>query len=467
MSRADDIAARISRAIDEGLLPAGRRLPALRQASQEYGVAKNTMVEVYDRLVARGRLEARRGSGFYVLPPGAGALEITPPAHIAEAVDLVTLLREQLEQVHPVRVGDGRPPASWMEESELGRHLRPLTNRAAAPVSHGYGEPIGYAPLRQQIALMLAERSIPAAPDRIVLTFGANHGLDLVIRHLLQRGDRVLVDSPGYYPLFGKLKLMGIEAIGVRRLPDGPDLDHLADLVAAHAPKAFFTQTLAHNPTGGSMSLAVAHRLLRITERAGVSVVEDDPFGDVLPATQVRLAALDGLSHVIYLGTFSKTLSASLRIGYLATQAPLAQALVNMKMLTVVNSSGYLERMVADLILSGQYRHHLRRLRERIARSSLKAVSSLERLGLRPFAPPGGGYYLWCPLPEGVDDVALARAGSRAGIFIAPGSVFFPDKARVTPGLRVNVAYADDPRFLAFLREALPRRSAGGLEAVR
>jgi DNA-binding transcriptional MocR family regulator len=303
---------------------------------------------------------------------------------------------------------------------------------------------------------MLAERSIPATPDRIVLTFGANHGLDLIIRHLLQRGDKVLVESPGYYPLFGKLKLMGIEAIGVRRLPDGPDLDDLAEKIAIHAPKVFFTQTLAHNPTGGSMSLSVAHRLLHLTERAGITVVEDDPFGDVLPATQVRLAALDGLTNVIYLGTFSKTLSASLRIGYIATQAPLAQALVNMKMLTVVNSSGYLERMVADLIASGQYRHHLRRLRERVARASIKARASLEKLGLKPFAPTGGGYYLWVELPEGTDDLALARAASRAGIFIAPGSVFFQDRAQMKPGLRINIAYADDPRFLTFLRGYLP-----------
>lgn len=455
MSRVDDITTRIMRAMDEGLLVPGQRLPALRQACLEYGVAKNTMVEVYDRLVARGRLEARRGSGFYVLSPGTSTIEIVPPAHMAEAVDLVTLLREQLEQVHPVRVGDGRPPPSWAEESELGRHLRPSTTRAASPVSHGYGEPIGYAPLRHQIALMLAERSIPASPDRIVLTFGANHGLDLIIRHLLQPGDKVLVDSPGYYPLFGKLKLMGIEAIGVRRNPDGPDLDDLAAQIALHAPKVFFTQTLAHNPTGGSMSLGIAHRLLHLTERAGITVVEDDPFGDVLPATQVRLAALDGLNHVIYLGTFSKTLSASLRIGYLAAQGPLAQALVNMKMLTVVNSSGYLERMVADLISSGQYRHHLRRLRERIAKASTRAHASLEKLGLPPFSPAGGGYYLWAELPDGIDDVALAREASREGIFIAPGSVFFPDKAQVRPGLRINVAYADDARFLNFLRTNL------------
>lgn len=455
MSRAEDIATRISHAIDQGLLPPGKRLPALRVAALEYGVSKNTVVEAYDRLVARGRLEARKGSGFYVLPTTPGLLEAVAAPHIVEAVDLVTLLREQLQQVHAVRVGDGRPPANWMEDSELGRHLRPSVARNAMPVSHGYGDPIGYAPLRSAIALTLSERSIQTNPDQVLLTFGANHGLDLIIRHLLRPGDKVLVDSPGYYPLFGKLRLAGIDVIGVRRAADGPDLEDLTAQIAAHGPKIFFTQSLAHNPTGGSISLPIAHNLLKIAARAGLHVVEDDPFGDVLPATHPRLAALDQLDRVIYIGTFSKTLSASLRIGYIAASPPLANALANMKMLTVVNSSGYLERMVSDLMASGQYRHHLRRLRDRIARASYRARVTLERLNLPILAAPSGGYYLWTELPPGTDDLALARKASQQGIFIAPGSVFFPERDKIRPGMRINIAYADDPAFVRFARQSI------------
>lgn len=453
MSRVEEITSRITRAIEQGLLLPGKRLPALRAAAQEYGVSKNTVVEAYDRLVARGRLESRQGSGFYVLAPGPGLMEAAAAQHIVEAVDLVTLLREQLQQVHAVRVGDGRPPAGWMEESELGRHLRPIVTRTAKPVSHGYGDPIGYAPLRHAIALSLSERSIQTAPDHVVLTFGANHGLDLIIRHLLQPGDKVLVDSPGYYPLFGKLRLAGIDVIGVRRLADGPDLEDLTTQIAAHAPKIFFTQSLAHNPTGGSISLPVAHNLLQIASRSGLYVVEDDPFGDVLPTTHPRLAALDQLDRVIYIGTFSKTLSASLRIGYIASSPVLATALANMKMLTVVNSSGYLERMVSDLIESGQYRHHLRRLRERILRASQRAISTLDRLNLPIFSPPSGGYYLWTELPEGTDDLALAARATKQGIFIAPGSVFFPERENTRPGMRINIAYVDDPAFIRFIKQ--------------
>ncbi|MCA0401953.1 MAG: PLP-dependent aminotransferase family protein [Proteobacteria bacterium] len=454
MSLIEDLVARIAHAIDQGLLLPGRRLPAIRAAALEYGVSKNTVVEAYDRLVARGWLQARRGSGFYVRANETtqGLMEAVAAPHIVEAVDLVSLLREQLQQVQHVRVGDGRPPAGWMEESELGRHLRPSGGRHSRPVSHGYGDPIGFAPLRNAIALMLSERSIKVNADQILITFGANHALDLIIRHLLRRGDRVLVDSPGYYPLFGKLRLAGIEVVGVRRNPDGPDLDHLESQIAKAAPKIFFTQSLAHNPTGSSISFPVAHNLLQIAARGGIHVVEDDPFGDVLPAIQPRLAALDQLGRVICVGTFSKTLSASLRIGYIAASPALTNALCNMKMLTVVNSSGYLEHMVSDLIESGQYRHHLRRLRERIGRASHRAQAALDRVGLGLFAPPSGGYYLWTELPEGTDDLALAARASRHSIFIAPGSVFYPERECIRPGMRINIAYADDPSFLQFMK---------------
>ena len=173
----------------------------------------------------------------------------------------------------------------------------------------------------------------------------------------------------------------------------------------------------------------------------------------MLPTTQPRLAALDQLDRVIYIGTFSKTLSASLRIGYIAASPALATALANMKMLTVVNSSGYLERMVSDLMETGQYRHHLRRLRERIGRASLRARTTLDRLNLPIFAAPAGGYYLWTELPTGTDDLALAARASKLGIFIAPGSVFFPEREKTRPGMRINIAYVDDPAFIRFIRQ--------------
>ncbi|MEX2628617.1 MAG: PLP-dependent aminotransferase family protein [Tistlia sp.] len=452
-SRAAEIAAIVARLIEEGHLPLGSRVPSVRAAAEQHGVSKNTVVEAYDRLVASGHLEPRRGSGFYVRRPKRRGGDLRP-VHVSEAIDLVSLLREQLDRHYSVRVGDGRPPASWMEESELGRHLRPRSAFGEGRMEHGYGTPPGYEPLRGKIAHSLIERSIRASAEQVLLTFGANHGLDLIVRQYVEPGDSVLVDSPGYYPLFGKLRLARAGVVGVRRGPEGPDLEDFEAKARAVQPKLFFTQTLAHNPTGGSVPLDAQHRLLQLAEQHGVTLVEDDPFADILPLGSPRLAALDQLERVIYVGTFSKTLSASLRSGYIAGSAELIRQLTDVKMLTVVNSSGYVERLLFELIAGGHYRRHLKRLRERVERASATALERLRGLGFEGLGEPAGGFYLWCPLPEGLDDIALARLAARQGIFLAPSSIFaVPGDYRTAPAIRINVAYADDPAFLAFMAE--------------
>ncbi|WP_440996630.1 PLP-dependent aminotransferase family protein [Arhodomonas sp. SL1] len=461
-SRADRIAARIRASIDAGQLPAGSRLASVRAAAREYGVSKNTVVEAYDRLVATGHIEARRGSGFYVARPVRHPAS-APPPHFTEAIDLVSLLREQLNQHYEVRAGDGRPPVSWMETSELGRYLRRGNRQGVEADDFEYGHPRGYPPLRETIARTLTERAINAGAEQVLLTFGANHALDLLVRHFVTPGETVLVETPGYYPLFGKLRLHRAAMAGVPRGHDGPDPAALEAAIQRHRPRLMFVQPLAHNPTGTSMSLAAMHRLLRIAERHDLILIEDDPFADLIPHVTPRLAALDGLQRVIYLGTFSKTLSAGLRSGYIAAGEGLIDSLTDIKMLTVVTSSGAVERMIHDMILRGRYRRHLARLRERVARAGAEAITALEGIGIHGIEPPAGGYYLWCPLPEGMDDVALARRASAEGIFLAPGTLFRQPDGPGPPALRINICYATDARLLDFLRrEITPRLSAGG-----
>ena len=345
LSRADTIVQHVSGLLSAGAYKAGERLPSVRQAAREHGVSKNTMAEAYDRLVARGLLESRAGSGYYVAqfqPPR----QVPPAAHVAAAVDVVSLLREQLDQHYEVRPGDGRPPPLWMEGSELKRYFSVFKAAGPASVDFGYGSSWGYAPLRERLRVLLMERAIAVQPDGLLLTHGVNHGVDLIIRHLIEPGDTVFVDDPGYYPLFGKLTLAKAKMVGIRRLHDGPDLEDLAAKLAIHRPKIFFTQSLAHNPTGGSLSPAVAFGLMRLAERWGFLLVENDVLGDILPATLPRLAALDQLNRVLYVGTFSKTLSASLRCGFVAGHPSIISSLGNLKMLTTVATADYVERFV-------------------------------------------------------------------------------------------------------------------------
>lgn len=453
-SKTDELAQRLMQDIERGLVAPGSRLRSVRDASRKEGVGINTVLEAYNRLVARGFVESRPGSGFYVRPD-ASPRKSAPAPHVSAAVDLVSLLREQLEQHYEVRVGDGRPPASWIEDSEVGKQLRRSQAGAPEEYGHGYGNPWGHYPLRETIARLLADRGIQSDSQQILLTHGANHALDLIIRHMLAPGDKVLVDSPGYYPLFGKLKLAEVEMLGIPRLADGPDLAVLQATLKNERPRLFFTQSLAHNPTGSSISLSKAHKLLQLTAEYGCLVVEDDPFADLHPSSSPRLAALDQLDHVIYVSSFSKTLSAGLRVGYVAGAPGLISDLCDLKMLTLVSTSDFVERVVCQMISAGHYRRHIGKLKNRLLELHPIALKALQRIGVHVKAPDPGGYYLWLELPAGIDELALIQKAATSGIFLAPGGVFYPSRTDHPPALRVNVAYANDPRFLTFMEKAL------------
>lgn len=456
-TKAEALANQLAQAIERGQLPTGARLRSIRDCAAQEGLARNTVVEAYNRLVARGWAEARPGSGYYVRQP-APAARTLPAAHVSEAVDVVSLLREQLEQHYEVRVGDGRLPAAWLQGADPGRLARlprPGVRRADEDAAYGYGSPWGHQPLRQTIARLLQERGIGVDMRQVLLTQGANHALDLIVRHLLQAGDSVLVDAPGYYPLFGKLRLAKAVLHGVPRLPDGPDMEALAQLARQHRPKVFFTQSLGHNPSGGTLSLAKAHRLLQLAQQYDFLVVEDDAFADLMPASAPRLATLDQLERVIYVSSFSKTLSASLRAGYIAASAATAAALCDLKMLTLVATSDLVERTVCQLIANGQYRRHLAQLKARLHEALPPALEALAQVGLRVAPPCPGSYYLWAELPPGTDELALVREAAQAGIFIAPGRVFHPQRhgSPAPPAMRINLAYARHGLFLRLMRQ--------------
>jgi DNA-binding transcriptional MocR family regulator len=454
-TKAEQIAARLALSIDEGVLPIGERLRSLRSAAVTYGVSKNTVVEAYDRLVARGYVEPRHGAGYFVIAPRRRK-EDPVRARFVEAVDVATLLREQLEHNFSVRLGDGRPPAEWVEGSVLKSHIRNIASGQRGLFEHAYETPIGFEPLRSTLSRTLAERSISVRPEHVLLTLGANHAFDLIVRQYMRAGDTVLTDSPGYYPLFAKFKLADVRMVGVRREAEGPDPEDLARKAKETGARFFFTQSLAHNPTGGSLTIGRAYEILKVCESLDLLVVEDDAFGDLMPNSAPRLAALDQLRRVIYVGTFAKILSASLRVGYVAASPDVAAHLTNMKMLTIVNSSGYVERVVHTVLLNGHYRHHLKRLGTRVRESRVVANRIMKQFGLEAEIADADGYYLWMALPDGINDIELARRAAQSGIFLAPGSIFYPEPDMASQRhLRLNIAYVADARFHSFIDREL------------
>lgn len=157
---------------------------------------------------------------------------------------------------------------------------------------------------------------------------------------------------------------------------------------------------------------------------------------------------------MIYVGTFAKTLSASLRSGYIAADPQTIGALADLKMITRANSSGYVEQIIYDLMTSGRYRNHLKRLAGRIETATAAAYDSLSQLGLPVFGQPRGGFYMWCQLPRHIDDKQLSKRAADLSILLAPGSAFNPGESTSSPAMRVNIAYVGDARFASFMKDS-------------
>lgn len=438
--------------IEDRILRPGMRVPPIRRLAETQGVSRFTVVEAYDRLVALGYLRSRRGSGFYVAPRHERN-EHRPAAPVDRAVDVAWLMRQALDdRPGQLKASAGWLPCEWLDGDGLRRHLRALSRRPDARLT-AYGTAQGYLPLRQQLQVKLAEFGIGAPPEQIVLTEGATRALDIVARHLIKPGDTVLVDDPGYFNFFGNLRLLGAKLIGVPRTADGPEVEEMEALLAHHRPKAFFTHSVLHNPTGASLSPAKAFRILQLADKHDFYIIEDDTYADFHPHTATRLANLDQLNRVIFIGSFSKTLSGSLRVGFLAARPDLAAEFTDVKTLTSVSSSEFNEQLIYQMLTGGHYRKYVERLQGRLAQATEASLRMLQRVGYEVFHEPKGGVFLWAR-PPGIDDVAaLATRAARAGIMLAPGKVFRP-QMQASPWLRLNVAFATDPRLERFLAEA-------------
>lgn len=436
-------------------LTTGDRLPSIRAFAAAMAVSPSTVVEAYDRLAAEGLIHARQGSGFYVAaaPPPLTLAEIGP--RLDRALDPFWVSRQSLDAGSAVaKPGCGWLPADWMPNDAIRRALRKVAKTDEAVLSD-YGATRGPLALRRLLARQFTAEGLDAGPDRILLTGSGTQAIDLICRFLVRPGETVLVDDPCYFNFQALLRAHQAAIVSVPYTPGGPDVERFAEVVAEHRPRLYITNSALHNPTGATPSPQTVHRILNIATAHGMTIVEDDIFADFEPEPSARLATLDGLSSVIRIGSFSKTLSASIRCGYIAARADWIEALIDLQ---VATSFGGVSPVAAELVLSalsdGSYRKHLDGLRRRLAHARRNVAGRLERLGISPWLMPRGGFYLWCSLPDGRDAAEVAHAALRDDVVFAPGNVFSVSQS-ASAFMRFNVAQMSEPRIFAALERAL------------
>jgi DNA-binding transcriptional MocR family regulator len=401
--------------IADGRVGLDLRLPSERDLSVALGVSRTTVTRAYAGLVESGFAQARQGSGTYTRLPGGRRRSLdrtlTPTTTGDDVIDLNCA-------AHSALTGVG---AAYAEAAqELPRYLG----------GHGYF-PTGLPALQEAVAASYDARGLPTDPEQIMVVPGSLSALAVVAQALVGRGDRVLVESPGYPNAHEALRRSGARRVGLPMDVDGWDLDAVARLVRETRPQLAYLIPDFQNPTGNLMPDAEREQLARVLRRSGtVPVVDEAHQALVLDGTSMPRPFAAFAPETVTLGSTSKSFWGGLRIGWVRCPDGVLERLMDARVALDLGSP-VLEQLVAARLLARReelWAAQRQRLREQ---RDVLAEALRTELPDWSFRLPRGGLSLWCELPSGrgvgAGATAVVRKAERRGLLVSPGSVFAVD----------------------------------------
>lgn len=430
------LAAAIVAAIERGKLVAGEKLPSERELALHLGVSRTTVVNAYRELESRGLVRGQVGRGTFVSAAGVGDLgggprPVSAPFAWQGKVSLGS--RRAVDPTLRTMVRAGRGVISLaggvpaLDRFPTGAYRR-LTDRV---LRRGAQETLGLLPSEgaPELRRALAARC-EARPEEILVTHGAQQALDLISRCLLDPGDVVVMDRPGYVGALEAFRAAGAGVVGW--CFERADTGELEDLILRYKPKLLYTNPTFQNPTGRTLSPATRREILRLASRYRLPVVEDVAYSELhfFEPGPDSLYRLDGEGLVVMVGSFSKTLGAGLRLGWIAAPEDVVDQLSLIKARSDLFTAGPAQLVVADMLSSGLYDDHLHDIRaehRQRCEAMLQALRKCVPDETLSWRPAEGGLYLWCRLAPGFDARLLMQEAAAARVTVVDGEPFYGD----------------------------------------
>jgi DNA-binding transcriptional MocR family regulator len=443
---ARQIQGHLERLIGDGLLAPGVKLPATRELAQSLRVNRATVALAYEELVAAGLARAHVGQGTFV----AGEQPVRSPgrAPVPAPIDWAALLSRSARTAAAdedrrralgsasgagaslISFAGGMPDSTLFPTDAFRRVLNQVVREEGGALLQ-YSAVGGYAPLRRYLAGYLLRFGVEARTEEILIVNGSQQGFDVIARTLVDPGDLVAIEQPTYTGAMQAFRSFGARLLPVEWDGAGPRPDVFERLCERQAPKLFYCQPSAHNPSGLTIEPEVGRRLLATAARHQVPIVEDGFDGSLYygPRPGTPLKAVDRAGVVLYIGTFSKILFPGLRLGWLVAPSPVVERLQAAKQLADLHTSALLQAAVHRFCERRLLDRHITRVTAEYTRRRTILLASLRRRmpeGVT-WTEPQGGFSLLLTLPAGLEAVALLPAAVERGVAFTPGPAFFLD----------------------------------------
>ncbi|HEY2431791.1 MAG TPA: PLP-dependent aminotransferase family protein [Vicinamibacterales bacterium] len=422
----------LQEAIAKGDLPSGARVPPERTLAQRLKISRTTVVSAYRELESRGLLRGYVGRGTFVCAapepegtPFAWRGKIAAAALRSSDSTLRDLVRHSSD-ARLLSLAAGEPALDiFPNEAFLEATRHALASQPSVVWGHGPTE--GQPALKNAIA---DRYHVPR--ESVLVLSGAQQGMDLLARCLIDPGDAVIMDRPGYLGAIQSFRAAGAKLIGWDILRG--DTDELEDLLVRYRPKLIYTNPTFHNPTGTTLPIRTRREVISLAQRYRVPIVEDATYRDLYftDAPPSSLRELDEHNLVIYLNSFSKVMAPGLRLGWIAAAPSIVDQIAIIKQRLDPHTPNLVQLAIARLMRQGTFDDHLKTIRTVHAKRCTQMIAALQRHlppGAIRFARPAGGLYLWCRLGAGLSATMLHERALASGVTFVPGPAFYPDPA--------------------------------------
>jgi DNA-binding transcriptional MocR family regulator len=431
----EHLADELGQAIDRGALRAGDRLPSVRRLAQERSVSVSTVLEAYLQLENAGLIEVRPKSGHFVrrrspLTADPRTPRVCQRPSRVTVTDAYTKILAAMRDPELVPFGCATIDQAYLPMAQLNRIVAQLTREITTLGARYEGAP-GLLTLRRQIARRAVEWGVALSEHDVCTSIGATEGISLALRAVAKPGDVIAVESPAYFGVLQAIEGFGLRALEIPAHPrTGFDVSAFEEAIRAQPVRAVFVSPTVSNPLGAVMPEDERERLVKLTRRHDIPIIEDDVYGELLfdgsrPRPLRSFAGPSEDSHVVLVSSVSKTLAPGYRVGWVAGGRWHDQ-IVRLKFGQSLADPPLLGMAIAEFLSSGGYDRHLRRLRTAVAGNIERyreAITQEFPEGTR-VSSPRGGFVLWVELPPGVDALTLHEQALRRGIVVAPGPLF-------------------------------------------